>query len=128
MNKHKYIALVVDDEPEMVEMVTDYLVSFLDIKVVGLASGNEAISCLINSSVKYDVILSDINMQNGTGLELYHFNAQNNQIPFIFISASQKVPYPEVVFIEKPFKLECLKIALLSCLRSRESLDEGAIN
>lgn len=65
MNKKPQI-LVVDDQQEITEFLEMYLDDFGDIRVAN--SGPEALSLI--ETLKFDLIISDINMRPMTGIEL----------------------------------------------------------
>jgi CheY-like chemotaxis protein len=117
--KKTYTALVVDDEPEIVEILSDFLSSFLCIKIFKASSGQEAIFEINNECRQFDFILSDIKMKNGSGLDLYLFNLNNKNIPFIFISASAENIPLGVTFVEKPFELKALKAKISLILEQK---------
>lgn len=60
--------LVVDDEVAITEALGDIL-ELDDFKVISAISGNEAFE-LICSEAKIDLVITDIRMPNGNGLEL----------------------------------------------------------
>jgi CheY-like chemotaxis protein len=117
--KKTYTALVVDDEPEIVEILSEFLSSFLCIKIIKACSGQEAISEINKECREFDFILSDIKMKNGSGLALYLFNINNKKTPFIFISASaEDIPFG-ASFVEKPFELKTLKAKITLILEQK---------
>jgi len=63
--------LVVDDEPEMREMIADYLTDSEGYSVLTAESGREALDEVLPNN-KIDLILSDINMPEMKGFELLH--------------------------------------------------------
>jgi adenylate cyclase len=64
----------------------------------------------IAKSTSPDLIVSDISMPGGTGVELYGWLRREERAPrMIFMSAmSGKTPVPPVPFIEKPFDIDDL--------------------
>jgi CheY-like chemotaxis protein len=94
--------------------------------VVEAECGNEALKILQNESV--DVILSDIRMPNGTGIELLdNLRAIHaDQPPVIFMSAFSDFG-PEIAFSKgaeriypKPFEMNDLREAVEQCLIGKE--------
>ncbi len=75
--------LVVDDEPTLLEIVTDEL-DRAGATVFQCSSGNEAIEFLSQNSV--DAILSDVRMPNGSGIDLMkNVRSHNSKTPIIFM-------------------------------------------
>ncbi len=79
--------LYADDEADLVLLLTLTIEgAFEGVNVIGVSSGQEAISYLKNNS-DIDIILSDYKMPNGNGEELYDYVRTNNQdIPFMLIT------------------------------------------
>lgn len=61
--------LYVDDDPMLVSLVTR-LLRQADFRVTGLRSAVEAMDSLVNHHVTYDIIVTDFNMPELTGLDL----------------------------------------------------------
>ena len=79
---------LIDDEEELVEL---YEMKLEDQghKVATAFNGNSAIEIL--KSKNFDLILCDINMPNGNGLDVYnHFNTSNCPGKFAFITGHAK--------------------------------------
>lgn len=80
--------LLVDDEEELLELYEMKLESKKH-QVSTAIDGNTAISML--NSNKYGLILCDINMPNGNGIDVYeHFNKNNISGSFAFITGHAK--------------------------------------
>ena len=77
--------LAVEDEKDIQELLVFNLESdHLEIKTAN--SGNEALSILENES--FDLIISDIKMPNGSGIELLEtLKGNGSNTPFIFLTA-----------------------------------------
>lgn len=114
--------LVVDDIPENL-FVIEKLLSELDIDVVTVQSGNEALRATLHND--FSLILLDIMMPGMNGIEVADMLKQEestSDIPIIFITAMDKdEPYElkaygtgAVDFIYKPFN----KVVLLSKVRA----------
>lgn len=89
---------LIDDEEELVEL---YEMKLEDQghKVSTAFNGNSAIEIL--KTKKFDLILCDINMPNGNGLEVYrHFSSQKLPGKFAFITGHAKGS-PELLEAEK---------------------------
>lgn len=67
MSLSHLIILVVDDEAEIREIIIDELASH-NAKTVGVSDGKAAFELLKNK--KFDVVISDIRMPSGDGIEL----------------------------------------------------------
>lgn len=118
MSKSEKISvLIVDDEQELLDLISMLIEEeFPNVEVKTALSGNKAIS-LIESGAVFDLILSDYNMIDGTGGDLYSFIKKNKlDWPFILISGGFLVDYPEFndielrgdAFFSKPFDEEVL--------------------
>lgn len=77
--------LLIDDEPEFLEITYEQLkLNYKNVNITRATSGNEGISLLM-SGKNYDIIISDYNMPNGSGLELLKYkNAFDYPGYFIF--------------------------------------------
>lgn len=108
-----YQALVADDYEDMRELLEFVFNGQLGFDVDIVASGNEAIKKLKNKST-YDIIVTDLNMPDGTGLDLYKFyKASNFKVPFFVISGDLQSQHPElegpnVTWLKKPFDIKKL--------------------
>ena len=69
MNKGEYSICVVDDEPEIRQMLVDYLQDSEGYRVCSANCGDDALKRVLPST-KVDLILSDINMPGMRGFEL----------------------------------------------------------
>ena len=69
MDKKSTTILVVDDEPEILSMVTDFLTDVEGYSVLNARNGKEALDSVLPHN-KVDLILSDINMPIMKGFEL----------------------------------------------------------
>ncbi|NRA65406.1 MAG: response regulator [Pseudobacteriovorax sp.] len=108
------IALIVDDETELVEMLHDGL------KIVGISSltaGNpkDAINIIDNDKTNISIVITDIYMKDGTGLEIIeHIRSTNlkDRLPVYVMSAgppnklSQETTDLMTGYIEKPFNVD----------------------
>jgi DNA-binding LytR/AlgR family response regulator len=121
--------LIVDDEAPAREELRYLLQSFPDVQVVGEATNAEEASVLLDS-VDYDVVLLDIRMPGGTGLELAaRLRAQDHPPAVVFTTA-----YPDHAveafdlaaadYLVKPFDAERLGRALRRALGSAGNDDE----
>lgn len=109
--------LLVDDELEILEILETLILSEIDCEITKCNSGNKAIQELQEAN-QYDIILSDYNMPDGNGADLFEYNVTNMNLPFIFISGGYLEDYKDVknfydhnelnFFINKPVDFELL--------------------
>ncbi|MCB0420444.1 MAG: response regulator [Bdellovibrionales bacterium] len=84
--------LVVDDEPDLCEIVSFHLES-AGYKTAIAGSGNSAIEWLKNNPC--DLVISDIRMPDGSGLDIFAYISEyRKKIPIIFMSGFSDV-HPE---------------------------------
>lgn len=98
--------LIVDDEPSILQSLKSIITKQFDIIVEQAASGQEAIDKL-GESQDYHIVVSDFNMPNGNGLELFHFMHSNNiKSYFVLFSAYEEMKehqiHNKVIHVEKP--------------------------
>ena len=121
--------LVIDDEPVMRAMLRDELTSEGFTNLVEAVDGRDALTRLTDASTTsepFEIIISDWNMPNMTGLELLEKVQENpdikNNTSFIFVTSQAEISYVyqaillgESSYITKPIVkgvlLEKLKIA-----------------
>jgi len=88
--------LVVDDEPELVEILYQMLKS-LGYQVAGATSGPEALAIFNNSTEPFDLLLTDQIMPQMTGLELAgKLRAARPDLPVVLISGFSEALTPEM--------------------------------
>lgn len=124
--------LVVDDEALLREVLSERLVTQLGATVLTACSGNQAIK-LIEMGSKFDVIVSDYTMPDGTGVDLLSYVTQKN-IPTMFVlftgSTNLELPPTNNLFlgvIEKPNNNKLLEtiirgVETVGCLGSGKAL------
>lgn len=111
MNNKKTI-LVVDDEPDLVEILADRL-SLEGFSIETAGSGNQALKIL--ETKKVDVIVSDVRMKDGSGPDMFkEMLAKGLKIPVIFVTAYADVENDQVMksaraILGKPFDFNELK-------------------
>jgi CheY-like chemotaxis protein len=119
---NEYSFLIVDDEVEIVNMLTDYLQEEFSCRVTKAHNGEDAINlCRKN---KYDCIITDYNMPVLTGLDLLNELRKDTNINFqtgiIFTSgyrpdlAPNDKLWENVFILNKPYKNETLSF-LVKC-------------
>lgn len=75
--------LIVDDDPDLCELIQEELIDE-GFETITASSGNEAIKILMDTKV--DIILSDIKMPNGTGVDLAkNVHANNEYHPILIL-------------------------------------------
>ena len=103
----KHSILIVDDEVDLCELVAEFFED-AGFKVQKAYSGNQAITLL--QSTSFDIVLSDIKMPNGNGIDLLKYiknNAGNKSIVimttgFADISEAEVVALGAKCIIRKP--------------------------
>lgn len=100
--------LVVDDEEDIRELVAMAVEAEFDDDVIEVSSGNEAIA-LLESGQRFDLIVSDYNMQEGTGGDLFRYVSEKKLgIPFVLCSSDHPNDHNEFSnkklagFVQKP--------------------------
>ncbi|MCM0606241.1 MAG: response regulator [Xanthomonadaceae bacterium] len=112
MTVPKKTILVVDDEPDLVEILTDRL-SLEGFATESASSGNIALKVL--ESKKIDVVVSDIRMRDGTGPEMFKKMIEKGlKTPVIFVTAYAELENDAVMkqaraVLSKPFDFNELK-------------------
>ena len=89
--------LIVDDDSDILKSLNALLsVKFREkISVTEAQSGNEAIGFL-RSGMKFDFIVSDYNMPDGTGADfLFFLNLSGSSVPFILFSGEKNIKLPK---------------------------------
>lgn len=125
MNKDKKRALIVDDAPQNLHMLTAMLKE--EYAIIAALSGEKAIE-LANKHMP-DIILLDALMPDMDGFETckeLKSHVKTSDIPIIFISSSESSEDIERAFrlgafeyIKKPVKPEILKERMADCLAQK---------
>lgn len=128
MDVHKRL-LLVDDDPNLVLLVKDYL-EFRGYEVVPASNGNEALEVMENFAP--DLIICDVMMPGMDGytfVETIRANPATNWIPVIFLSARGQTAdrvrglnTGADVYMVKPFEPEELVAQVESSLKHTERL------
>ena len=107
-----YNCLIVDDETELAKMTAEYFQMF-DVSAKYVETAKECYKFLEENTV--DVILLDINLQEGTGFDICKKIREDMQLPILFISARQSDDDILVAlsiggddYIKKPYSLSVL--------------------
>ncbi len=115
--------LIVDDEPQVLATLTDYL-EMQDFLVTKVRSGYAAMDVL--QDLTFDLVICDIRMPGMDGLELYQKTIDSFPVykqRFIFMSGDlmrdnilTRIKELECLWIEKPFLFEDMKKTITAAL------------
>jgi len=113
LNEQKKIILVVDDEDATRQLITQFLEAE-NYAVLAAESGNAALA--ICSNTKIDLILSDIQMEDGDGLFLLLELQKYSKVicPFIFVTGHSEISsnaakkLGALALLRKPFSIDDL--------------------
>ena len=120
--------LVVDDVKEITEVIVMILeIELEDYEFLEFSSGNQTINYLKHSNDNVELIISDHNMPDGTGSDLYSFIRENNlNIPYIHMSTGNYYEFEKLLTlledhsanacINKPFDDETLLATVINSL------------
>lgn len=130
----KYDCLIIDDEIELANNTCEYL-NIFNVKTYACYSKKESEDFFKNNSAS--LILLDINLSDGSGLELCKELRKNTDIPILFISARNS-DYDKIIalniggddYIEKPYSLGVLLAKVNAILKrynkkSKDTYDDG---
>ncbi len=118
--------LIADDEPEIRSILQEFLCESYECRAVG--SAEEALAMLRAS--KYDIVISDINMEGMSGLEMIpHVREIAPETVIIMISGAQTIDYAiEALragafdYVTKPFDLRHVEVAVERARQHHELL------
>ena len=110
--------LIVDDEQPIRDLLQLLIESEFDNEIVLCESGSAAQTSLSGDD-NIGIIISDYNMPDGNGGELFLFNEREKKLPFILLTGGFLEDYPEMSgflsgtgyfrsFVPKPFEEEML--------------------
>ncbi len=124
-----YKILVVEDSPTMRSMIATTLEDSDDYEIVEASSGFDALREL--PRLKFDLIITDINMPNINGLELVNFVKNNDNyksIPMIIVSTEGSLKDREKglklgaeEYIVKPFDPEYMQRKVKEILKKSKT-------
>lgn len=107
--------LIIDDEIEIIEILSTLIESEVECEILKAESGKEAVS-ILDKHNDIDLILSDYNMPEGNGALVFEHNKKKGNIPFIFVSGGYLEDYNDVqnfyeandknAYIHKPIDFE----------------------
>lgn len=109
--------LVVDDEIEILDILEILIESEFPYTIVRATSGESAIK-LLETDNTIKLIISDYTMPEGSGGDLYNFNKNKNNVPFLLLSGGFLQDYHDIsdffavndknIFLQKPVDTEKL--------------------
>ncbi|MBT3981596.1 MAG: response regulator [Bacteriovoracaceae bacterium] len=107
--------LIVEDEEDIRELIIIILESYFDLDFIEASNSQEGISRL-EGGVEPTIIFCDYNMPGGNGDQVFKFNKDHANVPFILISTDSPSDHHELAgfyeinkgneYIEKPFDSE----------------------
>ncbi len=124
--------LLVEDSKEIFPMVNQALATISEL--TWAKSINEAKECL--ESTKFELILLDINLPDGSGIDLcYKIQSSDPSTPIFFLTANKDLSQKVLGFsagaddyITKPFEPLELKVRVESKLKKIDQLNESLLN
>ena len=129
MTKEKQIALIVDDEPDILELL-DITLSRMGVKSVSAKNVNEAKKFL--KQYEFDLCLSDMHLPDGNGIELVKYIQEDYpNLPVAMITAHgnmevaiEALKAGAFDFVSKPVNLKVLRNLVNTALKLSDSEDE----
>lgn len=114
--------LIVDDYKTMLRVIRNLLIQIGFLNVDEATDGQMALGMI--EKKKYDLIISDWNMEPMTGLDLLKaVRTANNKVPFIMVTAESKTENIIAAktagvnnYIVKPFNADTLRAKIVSVL------------
>lgn len=122
MNKKPHIALIVDDEPDILELL-DITLSRMDIQTYSAKNIAEAKTLL--SQHNFDICLTDMRLPDGNGIELIQYIQENvASLPVAMITAHGNMEFAIKAlksgafdFVSKPVDLNILRNLVSTALK-----------
>jgi DNA-binding response OmpR family regulator len=115
--------LIVDDEPDLREIFREEFEA-VGFEVTEAANGREGIKWI--ESIDFDVVLTDVRMPGGTGVELAEsISKMKKAKPLIYmLSGYSEVDDPQSLnhvekLFTKPFDLEVVVVTIVSAIKAR---------
>jgi YesN/AraC family two-component response regulator len=134
MNAGKFVILLVDDNEEILEYLTNYLRDKYNIRTA--TNGRQAIEVLVKETIH--LVISDVMMPVMDGFELCKHiksNLEISHIPIILLTAKNtfqsKMEGLELgadAYIDKPFSPEHLQVQVSNLLTNRNIIKEHYAN
>lgn len=125
--------LIVDDEPDLREML-EFEFEMSGANVSTASNGRDALGLILENS--YDLVISDIRMPGGDGVELVKkMNEESVDIPLVFISGFADIQVDEAYelgasgYFPKPFVLQDIvkKVEQLTTPRNIRWSDDSSV-
>ena len=108
LNSRAVHVLLVDDHPQLRNLLSNLLERDGGFHVTEASSGEEALDLSRNRSDRIDILITDIDMGGMSGIELYtQIRKERPETPVLFISANVDrilVSLPKCSALEKPFR------------------------
>ncbi|MEL7024344.1 MAG: sigma-54 dependent transcriptional regulator [Pseudomonadota bacterium] len=131
MNSHNKHVLIVDDEPDIRDLL-DMTVSSMGLKTTTAGSVGEAHTALEGG--RFDLCLTDMRLPDGDGLDLVrHIEAQFASLPVAVITAHGSIEAAVTAlkhgafdFLSKPLDLNNLRSIIATALELHDAPDETA--
>ncbi len=125
-----YEVLVVDDEPDVLELIAEYLRN-RGLRVTAAREGAAAVAALRQEAGRYRLVVTDLQLPGVDGLEVLRAAREVNPTCFVVIvtgyasldSAIQAVRLGAYDYLTKPFSLGQLDV-LLGRVQDRLTLEE----
>ncbi len=129
MNQKTHIALIVDDEPDILELL-DITLSRMDIKTYSAENITQA-KKLLNEH-NFDLCLTDMRLPDGSGIELIKYIQENvSSLPVAMITAHGNMEFAIKAlksgafdFVSKPVDLNILRNLVNTALKLSNSASE----
>ncbi len=130
MTGRNWNILVVDDEPELCELVSEEF-EFAGCQTLRASSGNQALKVFLSNNI--DAVVSDIRMADGNGIELLgniKSGAKSSALVFLVtgfadITKEKAMAAGAAALIGKPYDIKHLCQVVLAALEKEDS--EGRI-
>lgn len=127
---HKLRLLIVDDEPDLREVIILVLASCLRGEFIEAGTGKEAIGILETQALDINFIVSDFNMPNGTGATLARYLTDKKlEIPFLLLSSDDREKHEDILqgshraYLQKPFNNKDLRSILETFVKNIKGLE-----
>ena len=117
MESNSISAVIIDDEPEAINLLEMYLRHFPSVTVTGKELHSEKGLELVKNTLP-ELVFLDIDMPDMNGLQVAHkIHAENNYTEIVFTTAHQHYAYDAlgvepIDFLTKPFCIEDLSLVI----------------